>query len=269
MAARPRRIVALIALTALVVWVWALLLTLGLWRWNSVLRLGPPVRALYPYGELRVAIDPSNPPFAYPDGSDFAGIEPELARALGARLGVPVRLIPHGFDGLYDALRTDQVDLALAALVINPARTNDVQYTTPYFNAGQVLVINGREPPAGAADGFEGRVALAFGTAEQTEAERWQRRVSPFTVLPYETRAVALDALRLGVADAALVDAVTAGRYRHAHPEWEAAVLPVTVMPYAGALRLDRPALANAVETALRQLLQDGTLDAILRRALA
>ncbi len=269
MAARARRIVTLIALSAVSGWVWALLLTLGLWRWNSVLRLGPPSPALYPYGELRVAIDPSNPPFAYPEGSGFAGIEPEMARALGARLGIPVRLVPHGFDGLYDALRTDQVDLALAALVINPARTNDVQYTTPYFNAGQVLVVNGREPPAADADGFAGRVALAFGTAEQTEAERWQRRVWPFTVLPYETRIIALDALRLGEADAALVDAITAGRYRHAYPEWDSAALPVTVTPYAGALRRDRPALANAVETALQQLLQDGTLDTILRRALA
>ncbi len=268
MAAPTRRTITIIALGALVVWVYTLVLVLGMWRWNSVLRLGPPARALFPYGELRVAIDPSNAPFAFPDGAGYSGIEPELARAIGARLGVPVRLVPHGFDGLYDALQTDQADAVLAALVPNPARTGDVTYSAAYFNAGQVLVINGADPPANLEVGFAGRVALAYGTPEQTEAERWLRRVSPFTMLPYETREIALDALRLGQADAALVDAVSAGRYRAAHPDWNVAVLPVTTTPYAAALRIDRPALADVFNRALQSLMADGTLNTILSRYL-
>jgi polar amino acid transport system substrate-binding protein len=248
--------------------VWALALTLGLWRWNSVIRVGPPERALLPYGELRVAIDPGNPPFAYPDGGAFAGIEPELAQAIGARLGVPVRLIPHGFDGLYDAVRADQADLALAALVINPARTGDVRYTTPYFNAGQVLAVNGPVAPDSPADGFHGRVAVAYGTDEQTQAERWLRRVTAFEIRAYETRENALDALRLGDADAALVDAVSLGRYQATHPEWEGATLPLTVVPYAGAMRHDRAALGNVIERALIEIIADGTLQGILERYL-
>jgi polar amino acid transport system substrate-binding protein len=256
------------ALAALALWVWVLTLALGAWRWNSVLRLGPPERALFPYGELRVAIDPSNPPFAFPDGDGYAGIEPELARALGERLGVPVRFVPHGFDGLYDALKTDQADVALAALVPNPARTADVSYSRPYFNAGQVLVVNGAVAPDTLEAGFAGRVALAYGTPEQTEAERWLRRVPPFEVRPYETHAVALDALRLGDADAALVDAVSAGRYRAAHPDWESAVVPVTTTPYAAALRPDRPGLAGAFDRALQSLMLDGSLNSLLARYL-
>lgn len=268
MAASTRRSVVLIALAALVAWVWALALLLGVWRWNGVLRVGPPGRALFPYGELRVAIDPGNPPFAFPDGDGFSGIEPELARAIGARLGIPVRLIPNGYDGLYDAVRADQADVALAALVINPALTRDVRYSTPYFNAGLVLVVNGNAAPGSAAEGFRGRVALAYGSDEQTEAERWLRRVQPFAIQPYETRENALDALRLGEADAALVDSVTAGRYRADRPDWQSSVLGITVVPYAAALRPDRPALAGAVERALSGLMTDGTLDAIIRRYL-
>jgi len=266
MAAATRRTVVLIALAALAVW--SLALAVGVWRWNGVLRVGPPGRALFPYGELRVAIDPSNAPFAFPDGAGFAGIEPELARAIGARLGVPVRLIPHGFDGLYDAVRADQADMALAALVINPARTRDVRYSPAYFNAGMVLAVSGDSPPGGPADGFSGRVAVAYGTDEQTEAERWLRRVAPFEILPYETREYALDAVRLGEADAALVDAVTAGRYRAAHPDWPSALLEVTVVPYAAALRPDRPALAATIERALNEMLADGTLQTIIGRYL-
>lgn len=268
MAVSSRRARALIALAALTASFWALLLILGVSRWNSVLRLGPPARALFPYGELRVAIDPSNMPFAFPDGAGYSGIEPELAQALGARLGVPVRFVPHGFDGLYDALQTDQVDVVLAALVPNPSRTNDVSYSLPYFNAGQVLAVNGSDPPASLSEGFTGRVALAYGTPEQTQAERWLRLVPPFTIAPYETAEIALDALRLGAADAALIDAISAGRYRAAHPEWERSLLLVTTTPYAAALRRDRPALASIFDRALESLMADGTLNRIISRYL-
>lgn len=268
MAAPTRRLVALTALAALTLWVWALALGIGVWRWNSVLRVGPPERALFPYGELRVAIDPSNPPFAFPDGASYSGIEPAIAQALGARLGIPVRLVPQGFDGLYDAVRADRADLALGALVINPARTGDVRYSSPYFNAGQVLVVPGSHAFEAAAEGFRGRVAVAYGTDEQTEAERWLRRVTPFEIRAYETRADALDAVRVGEADAALVDAVSAGRYRAAHPNWASTLFTVTVVPYAGALRLDRPELGDAVERALRDVMSDGTLQAILEHDL-
>ncbi|MBL8146489.1 MAG: amino acid ABC transporter substrate-binding protein [Anaerolineae bacterium] len=266
MAATTRRSVFLIGLAALAVW--SLALAVGVWRWNSVLRVGPPGRSIFPYGELRVAIDPSNPPFAFPESESFAGIEPELAQAIGARLGVPVRLIPHGFDGLYDAIRADQADMAMAALVINPARSSDVRYSPAYFNAGLVLVVNGETPPASLSEAFSGRVALAYGSDEQTEAESWLRRVEPFEIAPYETREHALDVVRLGDADAALVDAITAGRYRAAYPGWESSLLQVSVVPYAAALRPDRPALAAAVERTLAGMLADGTLQTIISRYL-
>lgn len=268
MAAPSRRLITLTVLAAFTAGVWALAAGIGIWRWNSVLRVGPPERALFPYGELRVAIDPSNPPFAFPDGASFSGIEPEIAQAIGERLGVPVQLVPQGFDGLYDAVRADRADFALGALVVNPARTGDVRYSMPYFNAGAVLVVSGDTPPAEPASGFSGRVALAYGTDEQTEAERWLRRVTPFEIRPYETRQDALDAVRLGDADAALVDSVTAGRYRAAHPEWASSVVGVTVVPYAGAMRLDRRALGDAVERALQDVMSDGTLQTILARYL-
>ena len=268
MAPGTRRTVLLIAFAALAGWAWALALVIGVWRWNSVVRVGPPERALFPYGELRVAIDPSNPPFAFPDGAGFSGIEPELARALGARLGVPVRLVPQGFDGLYDSVRADLADVALAGLVINPARTNDVRYSMPYFNAGLVLVTRSALSPLTSDAGFQGRVAVAYGGDAQAEAQRWLRRVDPFTIQAYETPENALDAVRLGEADAALVDAVAAGRYRATHLDWPIAETEVSVVPYAAVLRRDRPALGDALERTLADVIADGTLQIIIERSL-
>ena len=57
------------------------------------------------------------------------GLDIELGEAIAAEIGLPVRFVNIGFYGLYDALRTGEVDLLIAALLVDPARTEDVRYS--------------------------------------------------------------------------------------------------------------------------------------------
>jgi ABC-type amino acid transport substrate-binding protein len=108
------------------------------------------------------------------------------------------------------------------------------------------------------------RLALEFGSQAQTEAERWLRRVLAFEISPYELPEYALDAARLGDADAALVDSITARLYLREHEHWDALVTQVTNVPFAIATRADRPDRAAALNAALQQLVEDGTLHTII-----
>ncbi|MBL8163496.1 MAG: amino acid ABC transporter substrate-binding protein, partial [Anaerolineae bacterium] len=240
MAARPWRVTAAALVAAILVWVYALTGTLLLLRWLSVERPGPPIRELFPYGELRVGVDASYPPFAVATADDLYGFDIDLGRALGERLGIPVRFVNMGYDGLYDSLRIDQVDVLLSALLIDPTRTNDVLYTIPYYNAGLVLV-SGSTGEISAFERLPGHsLALEFGSDADLLARTWLRRVQPFTVQPYELPDYALDALRLGRADAALVDATSARLYLREHDEWNTSYMSVSDALYAAAVRIDR-----------------------------
>ncbi|MCC6804349.1 MAG: amino acid ABC transporter substrate-binding protein [Anaerolineae bacterium] len=257
MAARPRPlsrrlIVLLIAGAALLV----------------VIRLllpATPPGDLFPYHELRIGVDPSRPPFAAfnPDGSVF-GMEIDLGNELGARLGLPVRFVPLGYDGLYDALKADQVDALIAGLTIDLTRLENVHYSQPYFNAGLVLVSDKgfvrMEDIPGHSLGYE------FGSEADSEARTWLRRVLSFETRPYELQRDALDAARLGEADAALVDAVSARLYLRDHPAWRASMNVVTDNLYAIATQSRRPAISDIVNDVLKAMRDDSTLDAILRR---
>lgn len=226
---------------------------------------GPPAQ-VFPYDELRVGIDPSYPPFAAAGPDGLYGLEVELAQALGDELGLPVRFVTLGYDGLYDALRVDSVDVLISALYIDPARRNDVTYTRPYFDAGLVLV-SPVGTPYGDMSLMPGHaLAYEFGSAADAEARRWLRRVHPFERRPYELGRYALDAVRLGDADAALVDAVTAQLYLRDHPDWAAQRFYVTHNSYAMAVRADRGAVWAAVNDALESLAFDGRLAAIVDR---
>lgn len=259
MAARPRslrlRWIALLVVAAV-------LLALVLFRLAQ-----PPTSPidLLPYHELRIGVDPSRPPFAAFDaeGSVF-GMEIDLGRELGANLGVPVRFVTLGYDGLYDALKADQVDALIAGLTIDMTRLENVHFSQPYFNAGLVLAsdqgLERMEDLPGHSLGYE------FGSEADTEARTWLRRTLPFETRPYELQTDALDAARLGDADAALVDAVSARIYLHGHPDWNASLNPVTDNLYAIATQSRRPEISDLMNATLKTMREDGSLEALINR---
>ncbi|MDX2136734.1 MAG: ABC transporter substrate-binding protein, partial [Chloroflexota bacterium] len=239
------------------------LLALAGWLLRDVILPQPP---LLPAGVLRVGVDPSSPPFAYYEGNALVGLEIDLSTALGDRLGVPVQLVALGFDGLYDALRADQADVIIAATSPDPQRTVDVIFSRPYFDNG-LLIVSPASAPLPAMQVVAGReLALAFGSSAHTEANRWLRRVAAFTIRPYELPLYALDAVRLGDADAALVSAVDAYLYLRDYPDWEPHTAYVTHAPYVAAVNSQRGKLAAALDSAIDALQSDGTLAQLTAR---
>ena len=99
-------------------------------------------------GELRVGLDASFPPFESLDAEgNVLGFDADLAHAIAARLGAEPVFVNVGFDGLYDALWAGRVDVIISGLPYDPRRTQDVNYSMPYFNAGQVLVVRADDVP--------------------------------------------------------------------------------------------------------------------------
>ena len=225
-----------------------------------------PIDQVLTRGELRIGVDPSVPPFAMDIGGTLSGLEIDLGRTLGEQLGIPVRFVTGGFDGLYDALSTDQVDILIAALPYDPSRLNRVSYTPDYFDAGIVMVTREDSPIRSMDDAGGARVAYAFGSPAHSEANLWARRVSPFQAFPYESDALALDTLRTDQADAVLTDAVAARLYTHQHQELALRFEYLTSLTYHIAIRSDHFALAVAVTRALDEIQESGELDAIIAR---
>lgn len=247
----------------------AALITFALALGNVIFAAGRadylPGRIL-PHGELRVGVDPSYPPFAAILDGEVIGFEIDLARALGAALDVPVRFAVIGFDGLYDALRTRQVDVIISQLIVNPLRSAEVIYPVHYFDAGLVLVSPAQTPLTSMAD-LPGRsLTYAFGSQADAEARRWSRRIRPFAHRPYEQAVHALDAVRLNQADAALVDAISMRLYLRDHPEWRSHYAQITHILFAPAVWIDNPDLARLIDQALLQLFRDGSFNNLLRR---
>jgi ABC-type amino acid transport substrate-binding protein len=264
MAARSWRIVWLAIVMALAAWTWALVGVTFTVRWSSIDRPGPPLKELFPYGEMRVGVDASYPPFAVATSDDLFGLDIDLGRALAEQLGIPIRFVNMGFDGLYDSLKADQVDVVISALLIDQSKTGEVRYTRPYYNAGLVLVSDTANPIQTMPDLAGYSLAYEYGSEADIVARRWLRRIAPFETHPYELPEHALESVDSGESTAALVDATSARLYLREHPNWNATYQYVSDSLYSIAVRVDRGRTWDAVNRALQSLFDDGTLEKII-----
>jgi len=238
-----------------------------------IFRIGedtPTLQEMFPTGAIRIGVDASNPPFAYPTDDGLEGLEIELGELIGEEIGLPVQFINIGFDGLYDALINEPpvVDILISQLIINPMRSADVFYTTPYFNAGLVLVSDATRPIITMHDVAGQSLAIEFGSSADNEARLWSRRISAFEVMPYELPQYALDSVRLGAAEVALVDSTTAYLYRSAHPEWQPSITHVTDVLYAIAVRVHDIEKARLVNDTVNHLLEEEIIEQLIENGL-
>ncbi|MEO0565405.1 MAG: transporter substrate-binding domain-containing protein [Chloroflexota bacterium] len=249
---------------SLIIWI-ACLIAMIAWPYAREIAQPATTRTLVEDGVLHVGLDPSRPPFAFfTEGGDYAGIEVDLAREIGQALNIPVELVPLGFDGLYDALRTNRADVVIAGLAPEEHQ-NGVVYTRHYFDAGLVLIT--QHPDITFRD-LPGRtLAYEFGAPADALTQRWRRQIAPFVGRPYELPEHAMMALHYGEADVALVDRRTARLYLREHPTFAPFFVEmVTNDWYAPAVREGRPDLVAALNTTLKALDDTGRLEAIIDR---
>ena len=218
-------------------------------------------------GILRVGLDPTYPPFEFDNGFELQGIDVDLARALGEELGVAIEFVWFGYDGLYDALGTRQVDVLISGMVIIPERERDFSYSEPYFNAGELLVVRDGEMAVSTMRDLNGRsLAVELGAQGHVEATVWQKNLGDLTILPQETGDAALTAVLENQADAALVDAITARLFLGSHAGLTAVAQPVTVDPFVIVVKQEDEQLLEQLNDALETVVESGKLDEIFTK---
>jgi polar amino acid transport system substrate-binding protein len=190
-------------------------------------------------------------------------LDVDLARRLGQKLGLEVRFVPTlSFDGLYDALTADQVDVIISAVVIDPGRTADYAYSIPYFDAGQVLLV--RPEQAGAIEEMqdlaERGLAVELGSEGDRVARYWDRRLRGLDLTHYDTLETALAAVTAGQADAALTDRASA-LMNCAQHGLRLSGQTITDEQYAAVVLKEHQSLLDATNDALIELDTEGELD--------
>ena len=164
-------------------------------------------------GKLVVALAPDYVPFAY-YGRDgiLTGIDVELIREVGKRMGVNVDIVDYAFDGMVDALKVEQVDVIGTAFAITPERSQIIDFSRAYYSGDSKFVVRSSSQygKAGSPADFAGMV---IGVQKGTSFEQWVRTnlvdnnyIPAKNVYTYTLSSDAMKALEEGRVDTVLID---------------------------------------------------------------
>ncbi len=253
-------------------WIWDILAVVVLLGYGWTVRYtaggaaDPVWTQIQRRGVLLVGTDPGFRPFAEQRNGQLQGYDIDLVNELGRRLGLEVEFVPVGYDALYDALSTGRVDLLAAALPLAPEQGWRARFTTPYLNAGQLLIVR-----TGADIQNEGqlggrRVGVALGSEGDTLARKLRRDLPTMTLRStYETPEQVLDALARGQLDAAITDTVSALTGISQHPKLVIA-RPLTFEPYVLAVPISAYQLHHEINRKLDEMQQDKVFEQLNAR---
>jgi ABC-type amino acid transport substrate-binding protein len=215
-------------------------------------------------GQLLVGTDAPYPPFEIgtPEGGDFSGFDKDLMDAIAAKLGLEPTYQNSSFDTIFRDVASGQFDIVAAAATITPARSKVVDFSRPYYEAQQALVV-----PEGSditsTDDLSGEIVGAQqGTTGQTLAED---ETDASEVRGFAKGADALAAVTTEQVAAAIVDQPFAADAVEKQGGIEIAQEIPTNEVYGFPVAPGNP-LGDAVNEAIGQLIDDGTMDELYQQ---
>ncbi|WP_410572448.1 ABC transporter substrate-binding protein [Amycolatopsis sp. cmx-4-61] len=209
------------------------------------------------------------------DGKTPIGYEVDLAKAIAAKLGVPVTHQDMAFGSLITSLQSGRIDLTMAGMNDTKARQAQIDFVD-YFTSGITIMIRKGNP-----DGITGpdtlcgkNVAVVQGTSHQKFAAEQSTKCTQagqpaITVTATDSDNQNQNQLRTGRVQAILNDLPSAvyisrtageGKFFEVVPGE-----PIDGGPYGIGVNKTNTALRDSVQKALQALITDGTYGKILQ----
>lgn len=212
-------------------------------------------------GVLRVGTEPGYPPFEMKarDGS-VIGYDIEIVEGFAEKHGLELELVESEFDGLIPSLQTGKVDLVISGMTIKPERAEVVDFSQPYYEVGQVILIQKQHEDeimqASDLNDSKWKIAVQTATTGQFAAEEHMPEAE---LLRYSSGIECANAVRQGDADAMVFDDPLVRIFAGENPERVTALLePFTKENLGLAMKKGNDALREAVNAYLNEIEASG-----------
>jgi len=214
-------------------------------------------------GKLHMSTNAAFPPYEMTtDDGGFEGIDVEIAGAIAGKLGLELVVDDMGFDAALLAAQNGQSDIVMAGVSVTEARQQVMEFSNSYATGVQVIIVKEGSPIATADD--LGSAAM-IGTQKATTGYIYcSDDYGEDHVTAYDTGALAIQALLNDQVDCVVIDNMPAQEYVEVNPGLTILETEYVVEDYAIGFAKGNTALVEAVNKALRELTDDGTVQKIL-----
>jgi ABC-type amino acid transport substrate-binding protein len=210
-------------------------------------------------GQLLVGTDTPFPPFEIGQPPNLTGYDIDLVNRVAEGLGLDVTYQDTSFDTIFRDTAQGKFDMAVAATTITPEREQTIDFSDPYYQANQSLIVSAGSDIR-TVDDLEG---ATVGAQDGTTGEEYANDETPASqVRGFPEGPDAVNALRAGQVDAVIIDQPVAVDAVEAlgGGDIEIAQEIVTSELYGLVFAQDSDALREAVNEQLLEIKDDGTL---------
>lgn len=222
-------------------------------------------------GSLIVATDAAWPPFEYMEGENVVGADLEVAADIAEGLGVDLEIINVAFDSLSMYLENGEADLALAAITVTEDREETMEFSEPYCDTYQYIVVKEDDETVKSIDDLAGYIiGVHLGTTgdflASDEVNMGVLAGTGASVQQYKDLTIAAMGLNAGDVQAIVCDKLLAENLCTVNDDlkcFEAVYADgsSTLEQYAVAAAKGETELIEKVNEIIKPLKEDGTID--------
>lgn len=212
-------------------------------------------------GTLTVCSNPPYEPFEYEKDGEVVGLDIDLVTEVANDLGVETEVKVTPFEGIQSGADLDSgnCDVVASGITITDEREEKMDFSDPYFDADQGLLV-----PAGSGiASAEDLAGKTVGVQAATTGETWATDQGLNTV-QVEDLGLQVEALRAGQVDAIINDIAVLGAYEG--EDFEIGATFATGEQYGFGVKTGNTALLDAVNATLARIKDDGTYATIYEK---
>lgn len=212
-------------------------------------------------GKMVIGLDDEFPPMGFRDeNNQIVGFDIDLANACAEKMGIAAEFKPIDWDSKEMDLSTGKIDLIWNGFTITEERLASMEFTKPYLDNRQIIIVKGDSDIKAKADLAGKKVGVQTGSSA-VDAVNADEISAEFAEMPtYDTNVLAFNDLEIGRVDAVVADEIVA-RYFLAENNKDFAILEDDFgsEQYGIAAAKGNTELIEQLQSALDQCTTDGT----------
>lgn len=218
-------------------------------------------------GKLTTCTHTDYKPFQFHENGKLVGFDVDLVDRIAKDLGVRQEIQDVPFEGIQsgEALNTRQCDIAAAAITINPVREENFDFSDPYFEATQALMVRKGSGIKGLEDLRGKKLGVQLATTGETYAEK-NKKANGYETVQYEDLPLSVTAVQTKQVDAVINDNSVLTDFVKSNEDLEVAAEFTTGDQYGIGVATGNKALRDKINESLRKLRQNGEYDEIYQK---
>jgi len=216
-------------------------------------------------GAIRVATDATWKPFEYiqTNTTEIVGFDIDLFDAIAGRANLTVEYVNVDWDALLAGMAEGTYDAAISSITIKPDRLEKMNFSHPYYVAGQIITVLKSNTDITGPETLSGK---SVGVQTGTTGDDTAKSINGTTVVGYDDIPLAFVALMTNQIDAVICDTPVAYGYVETYDTLKTVGEVLTTEEYGIAVPKGKEDLLAKINTALDALLAEGIIDQLTQK---